>query len=318
MSNAHHPSRSDASLEAVRSFLASGAFPVFTISLLLSWELFLIGMLLIPPSPSPLGAFAEDFRIWCFGYDPATGRTQWAYVMSMLLPQLMMASFIALFWWEPLREILRQPKRTAGLAAAAALLVAGSTLGFAFSNSTPATGELPFPAEAIRTSFDAPRLSLTNQAGGAVDLEALRGKVVILTAVYASCGHTCPLILTQTKAALAELPASDLQDLSVVAVTLDPSNDSAEVLATLADGYGLETPLYNLVTGPAPEVERVLDDMQVARKRDPETGVIDHANLFLLIDREGKVAYRLGLGERQEAWLTAALRVLLKEPRAAG
>ena len=53
--------------------------------------------------------------------------------------------------------------------------------------------------------------------------------------------------------------------------------------------------------------------MQVARKRDPETGVIDHANLFLLIDREGRLAYRLGLGERQQRWLTSALRVLLDE-----
>ncbi len=318
MSTVHKSSRSHPGIEAIRGFITGGAFPVFSISLLASWEVFVIGMLLIPPSPSPLGAFAEDFRIWCFGYDPATGRTEWAYVMSMLLPQIMMGSFIALFWWGPLGEMLRQPKRAFSHAVAAVVIVAGSTLGFAFTNSTPATGELPFPAEAIRTAFDSPQLSLTNQEGVAVDLEALRGRVVILTALYASCGHSCPLILTQTKAALAELAPGELQDISVIAVTLDPSNDSAEVLAHLADGFGLQAPLYNLVTGPSQEVERVLDDMQIARTRDPETGVIDHANIFLLVDREGRLAYRLGLGERQEAWLTAALRVLVKEPKTAG
>ena len=61
----------------------------------------------------------------------------------------------------------------------------------------------------------------------------------------------------------------------------------------------MPAPLYNLVTGEADEVERVLDDMGVARQRDPETGIIDHASLFILVDRDGKVAYRLGLGERQ-------------------
>jgi protein SCO1/2 len=318
MTSIERPGRFIRSIEAIQGFLIGGGFPVFTISLLFCWDLFLIGMLLVPPSPSAFGSFAEDFRIWCFGYDPATGRTEWAYVMAMLVPQLMMGGFIALFWWAPLREILRVPKRAAVHIGLAGLVVAGSTLGFAYSNSTPATGELPFPAEAIRTAFDSPELSLVNQEGSLVDLDALRGRVVLLTAVYASCGHTCPLVLSQTQAALTELDPVDLEDLSVVAVTLDPANDTTEVLAALADGYGLEAPLYNFVTGPGPDVERVLDDMQVARTRDPETGVIDHANLFLLIDREGRVAFRLGLGERQKVWLTTALRILLKEQRATG
>jgi cytochrome oxidase Cu insertion factor (SCO1/SenC/PrrC family) len=318
MTSARQPGRSNPSIEVISRFLSGGAFPVFAISLLACWEVFLVGVLLVPPSPSPLGAFAEDFRIWCFGYDPATGRTEWAYVFSMLVPQLMLGGFIALFWWEPLHEMLREPKRAAVHAGAAVLIIAGSTLGFDFSGSAPASGELPFPAEGIRTAFDAPKLSLINQESSPVDLEALRGRVVLLTAVYASCGHTCPLILSQTQAALADLGPAELQDLTVIAVTLDPRADSTEVLARLADGYGLETPLYNLVTGPSQQVERVLDDMQVARCRDPETGVIDHANIFLLIDRAGTIAYRLSLGERQKTWLTAALRVLLKEPRAAG
>ena len=86
MASVQQPGRFHQSIEAVRTFLSGGAFPVFAISLLACWEAFLIGVLLVPPSPSPLGAFAEDFRIWCFGYDPATGRTEWAYVMSMLVP----------------------------------------------------------------------------------------------------------------------------------------------------------------------------------------------------------------------------------------
>jgi len=153
MTSVQPSGRSRQSIEAIRGFLIGGAFPVFTISLLVCWEIFLIGVLLIPPSPSALGVFAEDFRIWCFGYDPATGRTEWAYVMAMLLPQIMMGSFIALFWWEPLCEILRAPKRAATLAGIAALIVGGSTLGFAFADNTPTTSELPFPADAIRTAF---------------------------------------------------------------------------------------------------------------------------------------------------------------------
>ncbi|MNC96767.1 hypothetical protein D3C83_142260 [compost metagenome] len=64
-------------------------------------------------------------------------------------------------------------------------------------------------------------------------------------------------------------------------------------------------------------MESTLDALGVARTRDPETGVIDHANLFVLVDRDGRVAYRFTLGERQERWLVQALRLLLAERRTA-
>ncbi len=99
---------------------------------------------------------------------------------------------------------------------------------------------------------------------------------------------------------------------------MDPETDSPEVLAQLAKNHGMDAPLFRLVTGEPAEVERVLDRMEIARQRDPETGVISHANLYLLIDRQGRVAYRLGLGERQQRWLVSALRVLLREEAASG
>jgi protein SCO1/2 len=291
-------------LDGVRDFITGGGFPAFALALLLCWELFLIGMLLVPPSPSALGAFAEDFRVWCFGYDPATGRTEWAYVMAMILPQILMGLFIALFWWNPLLAILKRPRVLALHLGAAGLLVAGASAGFAFSGGPSATGDLPFPAEELRTAYHAPQLRLGNHLGESVDLAALQGDVVMLTAIYASCGHTCPAILTQAKGAIAQLAPEEREDLRVLAVTLDPEHDSPEVLARLAGNHGMQAPLYHMLTGAPTDVERVLDRMQVARQRDPETGVITHANLFLLID---------SLGERQQRWLVSALRVLLKE-----
>ena len=310
--------RPSPSLEALRDLLTGGAFPAFALSLLLCWALFLIAMLLAPANANGLGAFAEDFRIWCFGYDPATGRTEWAYVMAMILPQFMIGALIAYLWWEPLTEILRKPRIVARHLGAALLIVAGTSLGFVLSGSQAATGELPFPAEELRTAYAAPEFALTNQAEETVDLAALRGTVVMLTAVYASCPRSCPAILGQATAAIAELAPEEREGLKVIAVTMEPERDSPEVLARLAKNHGLQLPLYNLVTGAPADVERLLDRMEIARQRDPETGVIDHANLFLLIDRDGRVAYRLGLGDRQRRWLTSALRLLLKEKRAPG
>jgi protein SCO1 len=305
-------------LDVLRDLLIGAAFPAFSLSLLACWEVFAIGMLLAPTGASGLGAFAEDFRIWCFGFDPATGRMEWSYVMAMTVPQLMLGTLIALLWCEPLRELASKPRVIARYFGAAALLTAGAAFGFAISAGPVQTSELPFPAEELRTAYQPPEFALTNQLRETVELSKLRGNVVVLTAVYASCPHSCPAILTQVKAAIEELSPEEREGLNVVAVTMDPASDSPDALRALAKNHGMDSPLYQLVTGAPSEVERVLDRMQIARQRDLETGVISHANLFLLIDRDGRVAYRLGLGERQQRWLVAALRLLLREEVASG
>ena len=301
-------------LDGLRQFFAGGGFPLFVLSLLVFYELLVFAMLWLPAGDSGLLAFAEEFRVWCLGYDPATGRTEWVYVVAMVAPQLVMGAAVVLVWWEPLREALERPRALLRHAAAALALVVAAAAGFALLGSEPAAGDLPFPAEALRTAYAPPDLRLVNQDGATVDLASLRGKVVALTAVYASCPHTCPLILAQSKNAAAQLTPEEREELYFVAVTMDPTRDTPEVLQRLAGMHDLEAPLYNLVTGEPATVEGILDRMGISRRRDPETGVIDHANLFLLIDRKGNVAYRLGLGERQERWLVSALQVLIREP----
>jgi protein SCO1 len=307
-----------AALTKVRDFIEGGGFPATALCLMAFYELLILGMLATPPHLGTLGPFAEEFRVWCFGLDPATGGLQWAYVMAMTVPQLMLAALLLLLWWEPLRMMLARPRRLVAPVLAAGAITLAAAAGLASLWSAPNRGELPFPAEALRTAYPAPELALVNQVGEPVDLAKLRGNVVLLTAIYATCGHTCPLLLAQAKQAVASLEDSERASLRVVAVTLDPEHDTTDVLAQRARMQALPAPLYNLVTGEPARVERVLDAMDVTRKRDAKTGLIEHASLFLLVDREGKVAYRLGLGPHQERWLATALRVLLREPLASG
>jgi cytochrome oxidase Cu insertion factor (SCO1/SenC/PrrC family) len=120
--------------------------------------------------------------------------------------------------------------------------------------------------------------------------------------------------MAQAKAAVAALTQEQRRDLTIVGITLDPENDTTERLADMAQGQEVTAPLFNFVTGEPAKVERVLDLLAVQRQRDPETGVIDHSNLFILVDRLGRVAYRLTLGKQQQRWLISALQVLLAEP----
>lgn len=294
--------------------LSGWAFPSFMLFTLTLAQVLLFVLMLTPPAESGFGAFAEAFKVWCFDYDPATGSIAWVYPAMLLLNPLMLDLILVGVWWVPLRDMLREHPRSLlkPAAVSVALISVLSALMFAFEPVRP-TGELPFPAEVLRIHREPPQFTFTNHEGDPVSLESLRGRVVLVTAVYATCGYTCPMIMGQTKRVVAGLTPEEVADLTIVGITLDAERDTQEALAAMAAAQQVKAPLFNLVRGEPAKVEKVLDAFEVARSRNAETGMIDHANLFVLIDRDGKIAYRLTLGDQQERWLGTALRVLLKE-----
>lgn len=124
------------------------------------------------------------------------------------------------------------------------------------------------------------------------------------------------MIFAQAKRAVARLTAEEQADVHFVAVTLDPENDSVAGLAELARGQDLSAPAFHLVTGDTLEVNKTLNRMGIERHRD-ELGVIQHTNMFMVIDRAGTVAFRFSLGDLQEDWLVEALKLVCAEPEPA-
>ncbi|MFP4596784.1 MAG: SCO family protein [Persicimonas sp.] len=299
------------------NFITSWRFAAFIISLCVSMTLIFLGILLIPNATTGIGAFAVDFKTWCFGYDPATGGFEWGYVIIMLINPLILAGFVYMLWSRPLHQAMKASLMavlgTVGVGLLAAVLLGGGM--FALGPDEVSAEQLPFPAERIRTELDPPSFELTDQNGEKVALEDLRGRVVLLTAIYASCHTACPMIMVQARKATNALPDDMRDDVTIVAITLDPENDTPERLKEAAAAHQVEAPLWRLVTGEPDTVNEILDDLSVSRRKNPETGEIDHSNLFALIDRDGKIAYRLTLGDRHDTWLPTALKVLVEEGR---
>ena len=75
----------------------------------------------------------------------------------------------------------------------------------------------------------APEFTLTTQDGNRLSLEELRGKVVVVTFIFASCTDTCPL-LTAKMASLQSRLGSDFGPQAFfVSVTVDPEIGRAHV-----------------------------------------------------------------------------------------
>ncbi len=295
--------------------LGGWRFPALAIFTLLFFVALLIGLLAIPPTDAGVGAFARDVRTWCFNYDPATGEMDWFYVLVMLSKPMALAGLIAAIWHSPLLDACHRGKGEIALIAGIALIgvgVVGISFVFAGKPNTDIDGEYPFPAERIRTDIAPPEFTLPDHTGEEVSLADFQDQVVVVTAVYATCGESCPIILSTLRTVTDQFEEYH-DELTVLGITLDPERDSPEDLHSLADRHRVGAPLYRLLHGDPDEVNRVLDEFSFARTPIGDRGQIDHANLFIVIDRQGVIAYRITLGDRTENWLSRALEHLLSE-----
>jgi protein SCO1/2 len=306
-------------LNGFRDFLVSARFAFCVLSLIAVLEVLLVAVLLAPPAEAGFGAFAEQFKAWCFGAADASGHPRTFSIVLGLSDPLGLAAIVAFFWREPLREALRRDLLAPlKYLAFAALVIGGATLAATRELRAEPSADLPFPAKALRTALPLPAFALENQEGQTISDGDLRGQVVVLTGIYAGCFHTCPLIMAQLSRAISALPPKARAQVRVVAITLAPEADTREVRKGLAERHRVEAPRYEFLGGDPALVNQTLDALQMARQRNPETGMIDHANLFVVLDRSSQVAFRFTLGPLQEKWLERALTLLTAEAAKGG
>jgi protein SCO1 len=234
----------------------------------------------------------------------------------MLSEPLLLQGIIIYLWRKQLLSAVRFERREmipqVSAAFATISLVAASLLWMSVPDIT-ANEVPPFPGERIRTALTPPDIHLLNQHGEPVRLADYQGGIVLLTAIYSTCSTSCPMLVIQAQRALEELTEEEREQVTVMAISLDPERDSLELMAQAAAVYGLDAPEFQFLNGHPDRVNEILDHLNVSRMRNKKTDEIDHANLYFLIDRDGKIAYRLTLSDRHQAWLVGALRQLLND-----
>jgi protein SCO1/2 len=148
----------------------------------------------------------------------------------------------------------------------------------------------------------APGFALQNAAGNPVDLEGLRGKVVVLHFIYAGCPDVCPLHadrIGEIQLMVNETPMKDR--VQFITITTDPERDVPEVLEGYGPVHGLdpETNWAFLTSGPdkPDDTTRKLAEKFGHKFIVSEDGYQVHSVVTHIIDQNGQwVANFHGLG----------------------
>jgi protein SCO1 len=264
-------------------------------------------------------AWLDRARTVCFGTLPNGLPDTYGWLLLLLGP-LSLLGFLVAAWGAPLRQAAA---RLARLKSGLALLAVLAAIAFGGAGAVVArvvvahrqalAFSVPGGANAARLdpgyarSFDvAPPIPLQDQHGKTIDLEAFRGRPVLLTFAYAHCLTICPTLVTTLQLAVRQMPRSSP---AVLIVTLDPWRDTPSSLPALAASWRLETiPDAHVLSGGVDEVLAVQQAYGIPMERDAKSGDIAHPSLIYVLDPQGRIAFRF-LGPPPQWLVDAVARV---------
>lgn len=142
--------------------------------------------------------------------------------------------------------------------------------------------------EGLSVGETVPDFSLIDQARRRVTLSHLRGRVVGINFIYASCAQPqfCFRIANHFGAIQRRFPDELADDLVLLTITFDPTRDTPEALASYArrqlraDGDS-----WRFLTGDPADVRKVCDMFGVDAFLDE--GLMNHSSRTVVIDRRG-------------------------------
>jgi protein SCO1 len=132
----------------------------------------------------------------------------------------------------------------------------------------------------------APEFTLTTQDGQRLSLTELRGKVVAVTFIYASCTDTCPLLTAKMAGLQAALGADFGPKVFFLSITVDPERDTPAVLQRYAQAHGVNFAGWAFLTGTPAEIRQVARRYGIYYKKTAR-GDVDHTFLTSLVDQSG-------------------------------
>ena len=117
-------------------------------------------------------------------------------------------------------------------------------------------------------------------------LKELRGKVLAITFIFASCADTCPLLTAKMAGIQDRLGADFGKKIYFVSITVDPERDSPEVLKRYAEAHNANSAGWAFLTGTKAEIRDVAKRYGIFYKKTPR-GDVDHTFLTSLVDQNG-------------------------------
>jgi protein SCO1/2 len=146
--------------------------------------------------------------------------------------------------------------------------------------------------KSVREGDYIPNFAMIDQHGDFLQIRNLRGKPFVMNFIFTRCqaAKMCPASTTRMSDLQDAARDAGLKGLHFVTITFDPEFDSPGILRQYADGYEIEHDNFHLLTATQTLVDDLLRQFGILTM--DEDGTINHTMATLLIDANGRVAFR--------------------------
>jgi len=130
-----------------------------------------------------------------------------------------------------------------------------------------------------------PPFSFLERKGVPVGRDTLKGKVWLASFIFTRCQTTCIPMCGEMMELQDEF--EDAPEFRIVTTTVDPANDTREVLERFAKGYGADPERWLFLTGKRKDIKKFAHE-GLKIQWHPADPLI-HSTYFVLVDREGTI-----------------------------
>ncbi len=149
-------------------------------------------------------------------------------------------------------------------------------------------------------------VDLVDASGRTVPFDVHRGRPTVVSMFYASCPSACPMLIERLAAVEDGLPPERRDELRVLLVSLDPTNDTPDALREAAARHELDLSRWTLASPTPDRVREVAAVMGVTYKPTTD-GEMNHTSVLALLDGEGRLVTRVDLARDGTEPLAEAL-----------
>jgi len=137
-----------------------------------------------------------------------------------------------------------------------------------------------------------PKFELTDQNNTKISDKSYLGKVYVIEFFFSTCPSICPIMNKNMKDIQKEF--SKESNFGVASITINPENDTVEVLKEHANQLGITSPNWHFLTGNKEYILSLANKgfNLYAAENKKVNGGFEHSGLFALVDKEGMIRCR--------------------------
>ncbi len=137
----------------------------------------------------------------------------------------------------------------------------------------------------------APNFQFTNQDNKTISNKDYEEKVYVVEFFFTTCPSICPIMNRNMVELQNEFYGNP--NFGIASFTINPENDTSQVLKNYANQYKVTHPYWHFLTGDKTEIYKLANtfNLYVGENEDAPGG-FEHSGMFALIDKNGNIRCR--------------------------